>query len=281
VSSSDLQTIEHALVRHCSLLLAHRTDVPARLRDSIEYSLLAPGKRIRPLLLIKTAQLLELDSERALPAACALEMIHCFTLIHDDLPCLDNDDLRRGRPSNHRQFDEATALLAGDALLSLAFETLCLTPGNPSLLLPAIARLAKVSGPAGVCGGQVRESGLDQKSQLSDLQLMHALKTGALFEAALLIPADLLGLGTDDSRYQALHAFARSLGSAFQIADDLGDADQDEGRSVSILGHLSREEASQRARQELQKSCAQLTSVFGKKAQSLTEIADSVLETLQ
>lgn len=193
-----------------------------------------------------SAHLLEVSPRGYIPFAVALEMIHAFTLIHDDLPCMDDDDMRRGKPTNHKVYGEGLALLAGDALMPLAFEV-CLEAA-PQFLQDrwssALHRLIALSGARGVIGGQAAEMTLTGKSSLQELRHMHALKTGALFEAAILIPGDLAGIQQDAAKYSALANFAREFGLAFQAADDLDDAasefDAATGTypATSILHHL-------------------------------------------
>jgi geranylgeranyl diphosphate synthase, type II len=271
------QELRSALVRHLG-------DAPINLVESIEYSLLAPGKRIRPRLVLESARMLGLDPAAALPAALALEMIHCFTLIHDDLPCMDDDDFRRGRPSNHKKFGEALALLAGDALVPLAFAVfLDAAPAvENGRLIRGLARLTWASGPRGVIGGQAAESLLTASSTLDQLERMHAGKTGALFSAALLIPKDLAGIPDQGTQGETLDAFAHELGLAFQIADDLDDAKSDGVRApaTSILAHLSREQASQMIRGRLELATGKLTLVWGEYATRLASIASEVLASL-
>jgi geranylgeranyl diphosphate synthase type II len=241
--SDPLETaLRDALERH---LQGPDGATPANLAESIRYSLLAPGKRIRPRLALACARLLGLDSRAAMPAALAIEMIHCFTLIHDDLPCMDDDDFRRGRPSNHKVHGEAIALLAGDALMVLAMETLLEAAAfvQPAALQRALKRLCWASGPRGVMGGQAAEALLGPASPLEQLRQMHAMKTGALFSAALLMPMDLAGLQPESPRARALERFAAELGLAFQVADDLDDADEEADRHTSVLRHMSAEQA--------------------------------------
>lgn len=211
---------------------------PPNLAEAIRYSLLAAGKRIRPRLALACARMIGLNPQAALPAALAIEMIHCFTLIHDDLPCMDDDDFRRGRPSNHKAHGEALALLAGDALMMLALDTLTeASPhAQPAAFMQALKRMLWASGPRGVIGGQAAEALLQPGSQRSELERMHAMKTGALFSAALLMPMDLAGILESDPRGHAISRFAAALGLAFQVADDLDDALQDSGTPpTSIL----------------------------------------------
>jgi geranylgeranyl pyrophosphate synthase len=263
-----------------------RTDgiAPARLQESIRYSLLAPGKRIRPRISMATGALFELPLGASLAAACAIEMVHCFTLIHDDLPCLDNDDFRRGRPSNHRQFDEATALLAGDALQAMAVEIL-LSAANwisePIHVVPATRVLSWAMGPRGVIGGQVGESTLNASSTREDLARVHRGKTGALFLASILIPRELSGEATN-SRTQILEAFGDTLGTAFQVMDDLEDDSDDQKRApfTSILRHASRKEAAEETLRSLRQAQANLRAEWGPRAELLTGFGDEILQRI-
>ncbi len=204
-------------------------DMPARLREAMEYSLLAGGKRLRPVLCLTTAGMFGVSRQHAVPFAAAFEMIHTYSLIHDDLPCMDNDDLRRGRPTNHKAFDEATALLAGDALVTDAFWFM--TEAGASIaqdkVLAAIREAAHAAGSAGMVGGQVLDMEMtgEKAVQLERLQHLHALKTGALIRAACTTGA-LLG-GADDSALRAVGRYGTSLGLAFQIVDDILDVTGD------------------------------------------------------
>jgi geranylgeranyl diphosphate synthase type II len=195
-----------------------------RVVQAMHYSLMAGGKRIRPILCLASAAAVGGDEKNALPAACALEMVHTYSLIHDDLPALDNDGLRRGKPTCHVQFDEATAILAGDGLLTLAFRVLT-TAGLKSMKacpkwIAVIQMLAEAAGCNGMIEGQMQDI-LSEGQQLSraDLEKMHALKTGAMIEAAVAIGA-LIGDGTQ-AQIDQLCAYGRSIGLAFQVADDV------------------------------------------------------------
>jgi geranylgeranyl diphosphate synthase type II len=188
---------------------------PSRLVDAIRYSLFAGGKRVRPALALGAAEILCGVDTPALPAACALEMIHTYSLIHDDLPAMDNDDLRRGRPTLHRAFDEATAILAGDGLLTMAFDVLA-QAGNPGVT----GEVARAAGVAGMVGGQFLDMAAEnQRLTLEALQQVHACKTGALIRAS--VRAGALLAGADDSALDRLTRYGEHIGLAFQIADDI------------------------------------------------------------
>ncbi len=250
---------------------------------SIRYSLLAPGKRIRPRLSLCVSQLLNIPGPAALATAISIEMLHCFTLIHDDLPCLDNDDFRRGQPSNHRRFSEATALLAGDALIFLAFEVFQNSAQTiPSeLWIKGLRRLCQTMGPRGVIGGQTRELFLNADSAtLPQLLKVHALKTGALFEAALLIPLDFSGIPPSSPPGEALTRFARNLGSAFQIADDL--EDQEEAQSpTSLLFYPDHLRVIDRVLTEARSSHQDLKSHWGSATEPLITMHQEVLNSIR
>lgn len=197
--------------------------IPENLRRAMEYSLLAGGKRIRPSLCLSSAMLFHADMEKCLPFAAAIELIHTYSLIHDDLPCMDDDDLRRGRPSNHKAFGEANALLAGDGLLTDAFWLMTKAHLDPSVLLAAISEIARAAGSSGMVGGQFldMEATAREGISLSWLQHIHALKTGALLRASCTSGALLGGAHTAD--YNAMADFGTHLGIAFQIVDDILD----------------------------------------------------------
>ena len=217
------------------------TDCPERLRDAIRYSLFTPGKRLRPILVLTAYELCQNDEYRlhenllptlssghrlnAMPAACAVEMIHAYSLIHDDLPAMDNDDLRRGKPTCHKKFDEATAILAGDALLALAFEMIgTLTP--PELAGLCCKELAIAAGACRLVGGQMddmfREKQIGKtKSTIQMIEHVHHRKTGALIRASLRLGGMISG--ASERELTALYEFGKHFGLAFQITDDLLD----------------------------------------------------------
>jgi len=196
-----------------------------RLGEALRYALLGPGKRLRPFLLVSSARIFGAPEDRALEAATALECIHCYSLVHDDLPCMDDDDLRRGRPTTHIAFDEATAVLTGDGLLTLAFEIMSgpqIDP-DPAIRVELVSLLAKAAGWQGMVLGQALDLEAEGRSLNMDETLqMQALKTGALFKFACEAGA-VLGRATPDAR-RALLDYATALGQAFQLADDLLDA---------------------------------------------------------
>ena len=195
----------------------------AQVMESMRYSLFAGGKRLRPILLMAAAEAVGADGQRFLQSACALEMIHTYSLIHDDLPAMDDDDYRRGRLTKHKVFGEGMAVLAGDGLLTLAFETLLSQPGvTPDVLVRVTREVAQAAGPAGMVGGQAIDLGSEgQQPSPEVMKLMHRLKTGALFRASLRAGA-MLGGGSDED-VRGLTDYAEQFGLAFQITDDILD----------------------------------------------------------
>lgn len=200
---------------------------PERLKEAISYSWLAPGKRLRPLLVLLTAEAVGASFEVAMPGAVAVEAIHCYSLIHDDLPAMDDDDLRRGRPTCHIQFDEATAILAGDALQPLAFATLASEVADSRIAQRAIRMLAEAAGPSALVGGQMEDilAERDNTGDADRLARIHAGKTGAMIRVSSQLGALLAG--ADDRQLQAVTRFGDAIGLAFQIVDDLLDVESD------------------------------------------------------
>jgi farnesyl diphosphate synthase len=199
---------------------------PVRLAEAMRYATLGGGKRFRPFLVIEAAALFGVTEQQALDTAAAIECIHCYSLVHDDLPAMDNDDLRRGRPTVHKAFDEATAILAGDALLTIAFEILSAPAAQPDPAIRAelVLGLARSSGWRGMAGGQMLDLEAERVQQdMGGIRRIQALKTGALIEFSVDAGA-ILGRSSAPER-EALRAYARAIGLAFQVADDLLDAE--------------------------------------------------------
>jgi geranylgeranyl pyrophosphate synthase len=214
--------IERALAAR----LPEASAVPTRLHEAMRYSVLGGGKRVRPALLFATARAVGLPEEEVEAAACAIELVHVYSLVHDDLPAMDDDDLRRGRPTCHKAYDEATAILVGDALQPLAFQLLATDaalPAAPAIRLRLIELLADASGTFGMAGGQAIDLAVQGKRlDVSQVEEMHARKTGALIRASVLMAA-VCAPTLEPRLFEALAAFASPIGLAFQIQDDLLD----------------------------------------------------------
>jgi geranylgeranyl diphosphate synthase, type II len=242
---------------------------PDGLREAIRYSLLAPGKRLRPMLVLLAAEAARADTEAALPAACAVEMVHTYSLIHDDLPAMDDDDLRRGLPTCHKAHGEALAILAGDALLTLAFEVLARDVRPAATAAECCVVLARAAGACGMVGGQADDlAGEFSHGGLDALESIHRRKTGAMFLASLELGA--LVAGANGTQRAALVEYGRRLGLVFQITDDLLDVrgnaadmgkragkDSDRGK-LTYPGILGVEKSVHRAETLVREACAAL-----------------------
>ena len=263
--------------------------IPPRLQEAMAYSLQAGGKRLRSILVLLSCEACGGSVDAALPAACAVEMVHTYSLIHDDLPAMDNDDLRRGRPTNHIVFGEALAILAGDGLLTLAFEVLARDIAPAETAAACCADLARASGIAGMVGGQVADLEAEGRTvaTLEELEGIHRRKTGALLAGSLTLGARIAQASNED--LHRLASYGRCLGLAFQITDDLLDvcgSMQSLGKSVqkdaargkltypSLLG----EEASVlRAQCQIAEACEWIKP-FGDRGRRLDALAQFVLE---
>ena len=228
MSVEEMKTLLKSRGRDVEAYLAGCLDgraIPSRLKESMLYSLQAGGKRLRPVLCLSCAALCGLEPHKALPFASAIEMIHTYSLIHDDLPAMDDDDLRRGKPSNHKAFDEATAILAGDGLLTDAFVIMCRAPLAADVLLRAVAELALAAGASGMVGGQEWDMIYTGRSQVSleELRGMHAMKTGALLRASCVCGGLLAGAEEVALRALGDHV-ARAAGGEFLVLEFLFDA---------------------------------------------------------
>jgi geranylgeranyl diphosphate synthase type II len=261
---------------------------PATIHKAMRYSLFAGGKRMRPVLALAAAEACGGDVERAMPAACAVECIHTYSLIHDDLPCMDDDDLRRGRPTNHKVFGEGVAVLAGDALLTIAFEILAQTAPTPRHPVAAqIRELAEASGSKWLIGGQVADlEGEGRKLTSAELRYIHRCKTAALLTASIRLGA--MSANATPAKLQALTDFGQALGLAFQVIDDILDVTQTTEKLGKTAGKdVAATKATFPAIYGLDKSRAEarrLTSAahaaimpFGIKAARLRELADYLL----
>lgn len=272
--------------------LSPASGMQPQLLEAMRYSLLAGGKRLRPVLVIAAAAVFGAPPERVMPAACALEMVHTYSLIHDDLPSMDNDDLRRGRPTNHKVFGEAMATLAGDALLTLAFEVAAReaeVPGvSPAQALQVVRELAVGAGAAGMVAGQVEDMASEGRpAGPEQLERIHRLKTGALFRCAVRCGA-ILG-GADRAGIEALDAYAAHFGLAFQIQDDILDVVGDGVKTGKGVGRDNRrdkstyvtsyglEGAKSRALREVELALAAIEP-YGHRAETLAALARFVID---
>jgi geranylgeranyl diphosphate synthase type II len=222
-------------------LMPSETAQPPSIHRAMRYSVQAGGKRVRPILCLESARIFSAEVTHVLPIACALEFIHTYSLIHDDLPALDNDDLRRGKPTCHKKFGEATAILAGDALLTLAFETLANAPIEPARRVAILSHVAASAGTMnGMVGGQVADLEAEGRAiQPADLEYIHRSKTAALIRASVV--AGAIGGGADDEDVARLKRFGETIGWAFQVVDDILDVEE----SSAALGKTAGKDAAQ------------------------------------
>ena len=278
------QRVEQALSRQ----LPAAGHIPTRLHAAMRYATLGGGKRVRPLLVFAAGELSGAPVERLEVAACAVEMIHVYSLVHDDLPCMDDDVLRRGRPTCHVEYDEPTALLVGDSLQTRAFEILAGEAlGDPARQLKMIAQLAHASGSCGMAGGQAIDlASVGKPLEQAELELMHALKTGALIRAAVLLGA-LAGNPLDAEAERQLDRFAKRAGLLFQVVDDILDctastatlgktAGKDEAADKPTYVALLGLERARAYAEELRTEALSALSVFGERASRLIQLADFI-----
>jgi len=273
--------------------LPRETELPHSLHKAMRYSVFAGGKRVRPILLLAACQAVGGDTERAVPAACAMEMIHTYSLIHDDLPAMDDDDFRRGNPTSHKVFGDAIAILAGDALLTEAFKLTSdpkFTGGcEPSGLLAVIHEIATCAGSYGMVGGQVidMESEGQQDIDLATVQYIHTHKTGALIKASVVAGA-ILG-GAAGQQLAAITRYGEAAGLAFQIADDIldiegttaeigKDAGSDEARGKATYPAVMGLSAAKVEAQAMMDEALRALEVFGAEADALREIARYIVQ---
>ncbi len=280
------QLIERAL----TTATPEPTGEAARLFEAMRYSLLAGGKRLRPILALAACEAVGGRPESAMGLACALEMIHTYSMIHDDLPCMDDDDLRRGKPTNHKVFGEAMATLAGDALLTDAFQVLARSRalGPPPALLEVVAELAAAAGSAGMVAGQALDILSEgEPTDLAKLEYLHSKKTGALFLAAVRGGARLGG--ANSAQLAALTAYGRALGLAFQVIDDILDVEasteqlgkrthKDGARGKATYPALVGLERSRELARDLRRRAHEALSSFDQRAEALRRIAGFVVE---
>ncbi|WP_247711690.1 polyprenyl synthetase family protein [Qipengyuania aurantiaca] len=265
-------------------------DTRARLVEAMRYAAIGGGKRVRPLLVCATAKLFGVDRDAAVAAGCAVEAIHAYSLIHDDLPCMDDDDLRHGKPTLHKVYDEATAVLAGDCLHALAFDILTM-PGisnDPFVRAELVATLAKASGHEGMAGGQMMDIVSDEEEyDIRQVTRLQQLKTGALLAASVEMGA-ILGKLPPEGRTH-LRAYARDIGLAFQIADDLLDVEgdetkagkalrKDEGQGKQTFVTLMGRDAARAQAEMLVEQAGQHLASYGEDARVLVELARFVVK---
>lgn len=277
----DLLAVDAALQK----LLPPESERPASIHKAMRYSIFAGGKRIRPILCLESARIFSADASAVLYPACAIEFIHTYSLIHDDLPALDNDDLRRGKPTCHKAFGEAIAILAGDALLTLAFETIAAAPAGSERRVAMLAEIANAAGTVnGMVGGQVADlEGEGQAITPEMLEYIHRSKTAALIRAAIVAGGLCAGAPAED--VARLRRFGEAIGWAFQVTDDILDVEE----SSAALGKTAGKDIAQQkatypaiyglershqiAKELATKAIAEL-SVYGESAARLREIAE-------
>jgi len=288
------------LKEHCALIdealdryLPKKTELPHSLHESMRYSIFAGGKRVRPILMLAACQAVGGDIQRAVPAACAMEMIHTYSLIHDDLPAMDDDDFRRGNPTNHKVYGEAIAILAGDALLTEAFKLISdprFAAGcDPAARLAVIHEIATCAGSYGMVGGQVVDMESEGKADidLPTVQYIHTHKTGALIKASVVAGA-LLG-GADSKQLAAITRYGEAAGLAFQIADDIldiegtteeigKDAGSDEARGKATYPAVMGLAAAKLEAQAMMDEAMKALEIFGVSADALREIARYIVQ---
>jgi geranylgeranyl diphosphate synthase type II len=279
---------QHLVDAELDRLTPPETTPPATIHRAMRYSLFAGGKRIRPVLCLEAARTVAGEVEGAVTAACPLELIHTYSLIHDDLPALDNDDYRRGKLTNHKVFGDAMAILAGDALLTLAFQVLAELPAPADRKVRLMAELATASGTVGgMIGGQVEDlEGEGKPPDAALLESIHRAKTGALLRASLRMGA--IYAGATDAQYAALSCYGEHIGLAFQIVDDILDVEE----SSEALGKTAGKDAAQHkitfpavyglevSRTMAEAECArahQVLEPFGTRAARLHELADLIV----
>ena len=282
--ASVQESMEHALAGHLPLA----RNIPARLHEAMRYTCMGGGKRIRPLLAHAAGQLTQAQPQALEIVSCALEMIHVYSLVHDDLPCMDDDALRRGRPTCHIRYDEATALLVGDSLQTEAFYLLSsasIAPAQQQLKM--IELLTHASGSRGMAGGQAIDlASVGKEITLPELELMHALKTGALIRAAILL-GTLCGTALSTEEFNQIDHFAKRIGLLFQVVDDIldctastatlgktagKDAAQDKPTYVSLLGLNEARQFADELHTEAQLSL----NAFGPRAERLSELSNYI-----
>jgi farnesyl diphosphate synthase len=266
------------------------SEIPGRLHEAMRYAVTGGGKRVRPLLVFAAGELVQAQAAALESAAAAVEMIHAYSLVHDDMPCMDDDALRRGKPTVHVQYDEATALLVGDALQAQAFQVLAEGQGEPSRRLAMVSLLARAAGSAGMCGGQAIDLfSVGKLLSLSELENMHALKTGALLRASVQLGALAGERAMSKEESAALESYSQAVGLAFQVVDDVLDATTDTatlGKTagkdaqdnkptyVSIFGLEQSRQLAARLREDAHRALEN----FGESANRLRQLADLIVQ---
>lgn len=284
-----MRSVQSGMEEALASYLPSSTHLPARLHEAMRYAVLDGGKRVRPLLVFAAGELFDARMSMVERAAVAVEMIHAYSLVHDDMPCMDDDALRRGKPTVHVKYDQATALLVGDALQAKAFEVLSKGEGESGQLLRMLRLLAQASGSEGMCGGQAIDlASVGLTLSLAELEQMHRLKTGALLRASVLL-GGLCGKSLNAHEEAALEQYATAIGLAFQVVDDILDVTADSatlGKTagkdaidnkptyVSILGLQQSRELADTLRRDAHRAL----SPFGEKAQRLRELADLIVQ---
>lgn len=286
----ELDTTNEAVTKTISRLLPE-TDLPEdHLFDAMRYSVLNGGKRLRPFLAVQSAKLFNVDPMCARRVAATIEFVHCYSLVHDDLPAMDDADTRRGKPATHKKYDEATAILAGDALLTLAFEVLSSpeTHEDPRVRVELVSSLAKASGGHGLCGGQMLDLlGEKEEFDLGTISRLQRMKTGKLMSFSCESGA-ILGR-SDEPHRRALCNYAHDLGLAFQVTDDILDVEGDpsetgkavgkdaEANKATFVSTMGKEQARSRAEMLVAQATRHL-AIFGARADTLRELAEYVLQ---
>jgi len=285
------ETIQKDIEEALSHYLPAETVTPtplASLHRAMRYAVLNGGKRIRPLLVFATGQLFDAPDTVLTPIACAVEMIHAYSLVHDDMPCMDNDVLRRGKPTLHIQYGEAMALLAGDALQAQAFSVLAHAGGDASLNVARIRILAEAAGPAGMCGGQAIDlTSVGTQLSYEELECMDRLKTGAILKASVLLGAFSQNSPAEKT-LKFLETYAKAVGLAYQVVDDILDITEDTFKLGKTAGKDVRDDKptyvsllglqdSRKLAETLCQQAHEALSPFGEKAQRLHDIADLVV----
>ncbi len=289
-----LREMAQSVNEQLDILVPLKDNKQSAIYEAMRYSLLAGGKRIRPVLTLAYADILGVDRDFVMPFACALEMIHTYSLIHDDLPAMDNDDLRRGRPTCHKQFDEATAILAGDALLNKAFEVMaeacCKMPDNiKSRGVAMMAGVAECSGTEGMIGGQVIDLASEGKEiDMDTILTLHGCKTGALLKAPAIIAVAAAGLeNTEEAKH--IFDYSKATGLAFQVKDDILDVEGDTEKMGKAVGRDQKQdkrsmtvviglEASKKMLDDLTENAVENAEYFGDKGIFLKDMAEYLLK---